>query len=338
MRHGDLSSSADTVGVGVINYKIPTDVRTKQDVLENCGRIASVVDGLKVAFYGMDLIVLPEFTTQGVPMDPEVWRETAAKIPGEETEIFAECCRRNNVWGAFSLAGETHEDPEKAPYNAAILIDNEGRIVQRFRKIVPFCPHENCYPGDRTFVSEGPKGMRVSLIVCDDGNYPEVWRDCAMKGAELVVRLTAYPYPAKEQQRVMNQAMAWCNTTYVAMSNAAGFDGASSFFGHSVIVGFDGRVLGECGSEKMASQYAELSIGAIRDARRNWGPQNHLYKLLHRGYAAQVRDPTMTDLESSQCPYDFYRTWVNEPLKAREQSELITRNTHASPDCPFPLL
>ncbi|KAI3424310.1 hypothetical protein D9Q98_009863 [Chlorella vulgaris] len=319
---GSISSSPDTVGVAVVNYRVPI-CETRQEVLDNCKKIADTVQGLKRGYPGLDLVIFPEYSTQG--FHPTLWPQLTTTLDGPEVQVFKQACRDNGVYGVFSLTGEEHPEAGKNPYNTLIMITDQGEINHVYRKVFPWVPKEPWTAGNEFSVALGPKGLVCGGCICYDLNMPEVGRDLAFKGAELIIRIQGYMYPAKEQQIQVAKVRAWENNCYVAVANMAGRDMVYSYFGHSNIVSFDGTTLAECGTSPDEATYAELSLSAIRNARRNWTAENHIYNLMHRGYTSEPGG-------QAECPFDFYKTWAAAPAKAKTLSEALTRDADAPAD------
>src|SRR5690606_36672710 len=102
MRHGDIVSSDDTVGVAVVNYPAPTCI-DRQDALDNARRIATSISGIKRGLPGLDLVIFPEASTVGANNAPGVDTGLVDTVPGDFTAIYSQACREAKVWGVFAI-------------------------------------------------------------------------------------------------------------------------------------------------------------------------------------------------------------------------------------------
>lgn len=232
--------------VAVVNHTMPR-LHTRANVLDNCRRIGSLVDHLKQRRDDVDLVVLPEYSTTGVMFDENELYATATTVPGRETGILAQACRRNRVWGVFSMLERHERHPLRPPYDTAVVIDDQGAIAGRHHRTA-LDSDELCSPGDATHICFGPKGIRLGIIIGTDGDQPEAWRDCAARGAELIVRTQDSRTADAEQRIGMAKAMAWANHSFVASAGATGFDGVHRYTGGSAIIDRDGHSLATCGT------------------------------------------------------------------------------------------
>ena len=134
-------------------------------------------------------------------------------MDSQEISRLKEKCRDLRVWGHF-VFHEKHDDPNKNYWNTSIIVSSEGEIVLRYRKVNPYCPYEKSTPGDELFVVKGPKNSILGPMICYDRDFPEVSRELAMKGANILIVGTNYPAPYGAKNKFLNQARAYENTAY----------------------------------------------------------------------------------------------------------------------------
>ena len=153
----------------------------------------------------------------------------------------------------------------------------------------PWVPVEPWEPGDLGIpVIDGPKGAKLALIICHDGMFPEMARECAYKGAEIMIRTAGYTAPIRESWRFTNQSNGFCNLMVTANVCMCGSDGTFDSMGEGMIVNFDGTVMAH-GTSGRADEIitAEVRPDLVREARRALGRrEQHLPARpprLHRG-------------------------------------------------------
>jgi predicted amidohydrolase len=185
-------------------------------------------------------VVLPEtastaFTT-GVSVD-QLWQLVDA-VPGEVTAPLHQVAARLGVHVVFGTY-ERGSEPGTV-HNTAVLIGPAGEVLGAYRKTHLFSGESVASggwvtPGDGATVVRTPLGS-IGLMICFDGDYPELARVCAIRGAEVICRPSALLRSA-DIWELTNRARAYDNHVYVVGANATGVDpGGSVYFGNSMIV------------------------------------------------------------------------------------------------------
>ncbi len=269
-----------------IQYPVPV-VNSRKDIDKQIENIIRMVHSTKAGYPGVELIVFPEYSTQGLNTKKWLSDEFLCDVPGKETELFGQACKEAGVYGVFSLM-ERNPDPNKNPYNTAIIINPQGEICLKYRKLFPWNPIEPWYPGDMGMpVCDGPGGSKLAVCICHDGMIPELAREAAYKGANVYIRISGYNTQVNEQWILTNRSNAWQNLMYTISVNCAGYDGTFYYFGEGQVVNFDGTTLAQGDRNPCEIVTAEIYPQLADNARRTWGLENNIYNLGARGYVAK---------------------------------------------------
>lgn len=218
---GGLNKSfSDSIIIGLCQSQL-LSVTSPSTLSLAVQHVCSLVTKARKSYPHMDLIVFPEYCIHGLSMLTST--ELMCTLDGPEVAAFKTSCQQNKIWGCFSIM---EHNPLGMPWNTGIVINDQGEQVNYYRKLHPWVPVEPWYPGDQGIpVFEGPGGIRMAHIICHDGQFPEVARECAYLGAEVMLRTAGYTSPIKASWEITNRANAFCNLMWTASVALAGSDG-----------------------------------------------------------------------------------------------------------------
>lgn len=187
-----------------------------------------------------DLVVFPESVTTGFTpnMPIEDFYNIIGPIGGYETTAIGEAAKKLGLHVVLPMYEKGNEKNEI--FNSSVLIDDNGQILTVYRKTHPF-PTERkegggwTTPGKETPVIETKLG-KIGMTICYDGDFPELSRVLALKGAEIITRPSAL-LRSYDIWELTNMARAYDNHVYFISVNAIGPDAANNYyFGSSMII------------------------------------------------------------------------------------------------------
>lgn len=203
---------------------------------------------------GANIVVLPELVNTGYKFRSrrDVVR-LAEKIPsGPTVDAWSRYTKKSEVYLVAGLV----EKSDDGIYNSAVLIGPEGYIATYRKNHLSDLEKELFNRGNLGFVVAKTELGRIGILICYDVWFPEAFRLCAAKGADLICVPANWTDLASQPPDQVNIAVYLCmsnahsNGVFVAGANRVGSEDELNFVGQSFITNKYGWPVSKLGSRK----------------------------------------------------------------------------------------
>jgi len=216
---------------------------------------------------GAELIVFPEMTDTGYSM-PVIQKHASHWKNG-----FVSGLQEISSKLSMAIVSGVSERDGSSIYNSQVLVDSQGKVAAKYRKthlyaVAPVAEQTCFAPGD-AFTSFAFGDLRFGFSICYDLRFPEMFRKLVTEqnvGAFLIS--SAWPFPRDEHFRVLAQARAIENQSYVISSNRVGRDDDLWFCGNSAVIDPRGVVIAAASADREELIYVDLSYELVASVRQ----------------------------------------------------------------------
>ena len=222
---------------------------------------------LKAKEQGAELAIFPEMCLTGYVIHDQVY-ELAETVPGPTVEKAEALAKKTGMHLIFGMP-ERSEKTQATMFNTAVFVGPKG-FIGKYRKM--YLPTHSVFEEKRYFrpgyqTAAFPTALgNIGLCICYDIFFPEVLRLTRLKGAQLIVCISASPAVRRSYFETLTCARAIENTAYVAYVNLAGVQDGLQFWGGSRLVSPNGDVLAKAKYDEEDFIVSEVDYADLRTA------------------------------------------------------------------------
>jgi len=220
----------------------------------NVDAIEARINVLMSLYPWVEMVLVSELAAHG-PL-----HNYAETMPGTTEQRFCDIAQKHNIW---LIPGSFFELRNNAIYNTAPVINPQGEVIARHRKLFPFLPfEEGIEAGDEFIIFDVPNAGRFGLCICYDMWFPEVLRTLTSMGAEVILHPVLTGTNDRDIELNLARSSGALFQSYIIDINGLGVGGV----GKSCLIDPAGRVIHQSG-ESEEYLVAELDFDLVRRQR-----------------------------------------------------------------------